>query len=87
MSKTMLAMLASALALTGCGFGGRPMPDLPRRVPPANLTTPCPADLPMPRSARGPHLLVNHMEVAESYHECRERHRALSDWAKNDGSK
>lgn len=86
MSPTMLALLISALILTGCGSGGRPMPDLPKRQPPPNLITACP-DLPQPRSARGADLLDNHVQVAERYHDCRERHRALSEWAKNDGKK
>lgn len=86
MSPTMLALLISALILTGCASGGTPMPDVSTRRPPPNLTTPCP-DLPPPRSARGADLLDNHAQVAESYHSCRERHRALAEWAKNDGKK
>lgn len=86
MSKPMLALLTSALILTGCASGGPPMPDLPKRLPPPNLTTDCP-DLPQPRSARGADLLDNHVQTAELYHECRERQRALAEWARNDGQK
>ena len=82
MSKIMPALLASASMLTGCASGWLPM-SAPRQPPPA-LTTACP-DLPPPRSARGADLLDNHVQVAELYHECREKHRALAAWAKNDG--
>ena len=84
MSKLMPAMLASVSILTGCASGW--LPTMPARQPPPVLTTPCP-DLPQPRSARGADLLDNHVQVAERYHECRERHRALAEWAKNDGTK
>lgn len=84
MCKTMLALLLSALMLTGCGSGAQPMPDRPKRLPPANLTTDLP-DLPQPRSARGPDLLDNHVQSAQLYHECRDTHRALADWTRNDG--
>ena len=85
MSKPML-LLATALMLTGCASGGMPMPDVSKRHPPPNLTTPC-EDLPAPRSARGPDLLDNHVQTAELYHDCQERQRALAEWAKNDGKK
>ena len=84
MSNAMLALLTSASILTGCASGG--LPTMPARQPSPVLTTPCP-DLPPPRSARGADLLDNHVQVAERYHECRERHRALAEWAKNDGTK
>ena len=83
MYPTMPALL-SALILTGCASGAQPMPDVSKRSPPPNLTTPCP-DLPPPRSARGPDLLVNHVETAALYHDCRARQKALADWAGNGG--
>lgn len=83
MSKRMLALLTSALILTGCASGAQPMPDVSTRRPPPSLTTPCP-DLPQPRSARGVDLLDNHVQTAAQYHECRARLKALADWADND---
>lgn len=83
MSRTMPALLIlSASILAGCASGPTPMP---ARLPPANLTTACP-ELPPPRSARGADLLDNHVQVAELYYGCREKHRALAEWIKNDGA-
>ncbi len=71
------------LTLAGCASGGWPT-KAPMRSPPVNLLTPCPP-LPLPASAKGPDLLVNHVLTAKLYHGCREQHRALADWANHTG--
>lgn len=80
MCKAILT-LCSALMLTACASG---VPPMPARTPPPNLTAACPP-LPQPKSGQSNELLANHVEVAELYHACRERHKGLSDWAGNTG--
>lgn len=78
--STTLAMVAG-LTLMGCASGAPPM-QLKRRPPP-NLIIPCPS-LPQPDSGRLGDLLLNHVETAALYHTCRERQRALADWARSE---
>ncbi|MBY0499992.1 MAG: hypothetical protein K2P74_10360 [Nitrosomonas sp.] len=52
---------------------------------PASLLTEC------PEYARAPDgklstILRTSIERSEQYHECKSRHKALSDWARNDGT-
>ena len=86
----LLPFLIAASILTGCACGGRPMPiptlapipmipRLPMPLPPPSLTAACP-ELPQPSGAGLPELLVNHIAVAQSYHECRDRQMGLADW-------
>lgn len=69
---------ASAWMLTACASGTQPMPALPRLLP-AEYAQECP-ELPPARSGSDMDLLMNHTEVAELYHICRERHRATVEW-------
>lgn len=74
----LIPILLIASTLTACASGPTPMPA--PRMPPAGLTTRCPA-LPPPASGQSANLLANHVEIALLYHQCRDRHSALSDWA------
>lgn len=79
--RQLITMILVAWMLTGCASGPQPMlaPSPPRLAPP-NLTTPC-QELAQPSSGQLMELLANHIEVAQQYQLCRERHRALSEWA------
>lgn len=80
----LILMTLIALGLTGCVSGAQLTPTAPKRYPPPNLTAQCQA-LPDPASAKGTALLANHVAVARLYHECKDRHRGLAEWAANDG--
>lgn len=75
-----ITTILAASMLMACASGAPPTQA--KRRPPPNLTMACPA-LPQPDSARLGDLFLNHVETAALYHACRERHRALSDWAGN----
>lgn len=76
-----MPMMMIAWMLTGCASGPTP---IPTRLPPPNLTTPCPG-LSAPASARPGDLLANHVATARLYHDCKARQRALAAWALNPG--
>ena len=75
--KMMVAM--AALSLSACATSGtRPTPELTLRPQlPPNATQPC-ADLPLvPEGADVQAYVINHVEVAGLYHECKARQKAL----------
>lgn len=78
MWRAALISLTAASMLTACACGAPPTPAAARTLP-ADLALECPA-LPMPASGRLPDLLINHVESAELYTDCRERHRATVEW-------
>jgi hypothetical protein len=51
----------------------------PTLLPPADKMAQCPT-LPQPASPNLTDLLANHIATAKAYHECRDRHQALTDW-------
>ena len=78
MSKAILPLLIAALTMTACASGGLRTQE-PTLSPPEALIAPCPT-LTQPQSAEMTDLLINHNEVARSYHQCRDRHQALINW-------
>lgn len=81
--RSLTVTMIAARMLAGCASGPPPMPAPIPRLPPADLLMPLP-DLPPPRSGQLLDLLLNHIQVAELYQDCRERQRALADWAAPD---
>ncbi|MFZ5483502.1 MAG: Rz1-like lysis system protein LysC [Pseudomonadota bacterium] len=81
MSKP-LPLIALASMLTACASGPPPTPTT-GRSPPPHLVIPCPA-LPAPASGRAGDLLANHVMTMRAYHTCLDRHKTLSEWARND---
>ena len=78
MSKAILPLLIAALTMTACASGGLRTQE-PTLNPPEALIALCPP-LPQPQSGAMTDLLINHNEVARSYHQCRNRHQALINW-------
>lgn len=83
MSRWLLTLTAVWM-LTACVSGAPPTRALslirPPPTPPAHLRVLCPTALPDPRSGQLPDLLANHVESAQLYHLCRERHSGLVHW-------
>lgn len=81
--RSTIVMILAALMLTACASGLPPMPapSLPR-LPPPNLMLHCP-ELAQPASGGLVALLANHIDVAQEYQICRERQRALAEWARS----
>lgn len=77
MPRTILLLIA-ALTLTACASGG-PRTTAPTLKPPEADKAECPP-LPQPKSGSLTDLLANHVAVAKQYHQCRDRHKALTDW-------
>ena len=77
MSRVMI--LLAALSLSACAtHGTRPTPELSLhpQLPP-NATLPC-ADLPVVSEGAGlQEFVINHVEVAGLYHECKAKQQAL----------
>ncbi len=44
-----------------------------------------PLPLSAPASARSTDLLVNHIQTARQYHDCKLKHRSLPEWALSPG--
>lgn len=85
MRKLILLPAIAALTLTACASGGTPIA-AQKLTAPEHLKMACP-DLPQPPTGKTQDLLANHVAVAKTYHQCRERHRGLADWlekTKND---
>ena len=81
MSRKRLTIAIVALSLSACATSGtRPTAALTLhpQLPP-NATMPC-ADLPTVAEGAGlQDFVINHIEVAGLYHECRARQKALID--------
>ena len=74
-----LLMLLVAASLSACATHGmRPTAALTLRPQlPPNATLPC-ADLPIVAEGAGlQDFVINHVEIAGLYHECKARHKAL----------
>lgn len=78
MHKAILPLLIAALTMTACASGGLRTREPTLTAPEASMA-PC-EPLPQPKSGAMTELLINHNEVARSYHQCRNRHQALIDW-------
>ncbi len=78
MSKAILPLLIAALTMTACASGGL-RTQAPTLNPPQSAIALC-EPLPQPASGAMTDLLINHNEVARSYHQCRDRHPALINW-------
>lgn len=76
---TALALIAS-LTLTACASGTRPTAALTLRPSlPPNAALACPDLPPVVEPATWQDLMVNHIEVAGAYFDCKARHQALLD--------
>jgi len=75
----MLSIVIAAWMLSGCSSGTQPMPA--PSLPVSDMIT-CP-DLPPARSGALSDLWLNHLDVAEAYHDCKRRQQALADWIKS----
>lgn len=71
-------MVTAALILTACASGVPRTTALTLKPPEADKAE-CPP-LPQPTSGSLADLLANHVTVAKAYHQCRDRHKALTDW-------
>ena len=85
MRPPILPMLACCL-LSGCASGPTPTPALPAGLPPA-LVVPPPPDLlqpprplPPPASGRMRDLEINHLQVAQAWHDLAQRLCRLQAW-------
>lgn len=74
----LIMMITAALTLTACA-SGVPRTTAPTLKPPEADKAECPP-LPQPTSGRLADLLADHVTVAKAYHQCRDRHKALTDW-------
>ena len=82
----LLPILAVAVSmLTACASGG-PRTLAPKLTVPEHLKAIRDSPpLPQPKSAGPADLLENHIAVARAYHQCRDTHRALTDWLEATG--
>lgn len=78
MPRSIPLLLIAALTLTACASGA-PRTMAPTLTPPEADKVECPP-LPQPASASMTDLLTNHVAVAKQYHQCRDRHKALTTW-------
>ncbi|WP_135621965.1 hypothetical protein [Solemya pervernicosa gill symbiont] len=58
-------------------------PEIPADRLPADMAQSCPAELPLPRSGSVNDLKSNHIDTAEIYHACKERHNGTVEWIRN----
>lgn len=78
--QRLLMVLASASwMLTACAAGAPPTQGR-TAIAPANLTQPCPEELPQPKDGRVKTLEANHIESARLYHLCKDRHADFVQW-------
>lgn len=80
MNKNILLIALAISTLTGCASGVS-LTEIkkPKLMVPASLTQAC-AVLPQPADGSRGELLNNHVQVAEAYHQCKQRHQALVEW-------
>ncbi len=62
------------------------MPVQIKRVPPENLLAECPAQA-VASDGKFATILRTSIERSEQYQECKDKHKALSDWNRNEGGK
>lgn len=71
-------LLIAVCLMTGCASGTPPMVAAPSLNPPASLMVTC-KTLPMATSGTLRDLVMNHIEVAQQYYDCADKHNALVD--------
>ena len=75
MWKSMLALTAAGLLMTGCGSGVKP--EMPNLSIPVSQLSECNRLTADPRSGKPEHLLEAYAQDAETANECRRTHGAL----------
>lgn len=79
--RRLLPGVLSAVSILASCTAGAPPIAAPRLIPPAYLTAPPPAEIPMPPdNPTWTDLVENHIETAGMYHALRERFLGLVRW-------